>query len=131
MINAVNSNNNTSFKGIKLYFISSRSKQRTMILEAAKTPAIASKIKSLEKHNLGFDIVRDYDHDSRPTSFVNLRLDYKDAYTPKDQLNPIQGVRGDIKTLEDAKKLFEKGIKKAKAYLPKHLKLLKKQKKYN
>jgi len=122
MINAIN--NNTSFKGVNLYFIRKNSKQGKLILEAAKDPLLKGQIKALEKHGMNLDVVRNYDHESKPTKFVNLWMDGTKRPPTRNGLNPIQGVYGEIKTIDDAKLLLAKGITKAIEFSKEHFKLL-------
>jgi hypothetical protein len=54
-----------------------------------------------------------------------LYLDTKPDYYTKDCRNPIKDVRGEIKSVDDVKKMISTGIKKANAILPKYLKQIK------
>ena len=126
MINKVN--NNVNFKGVNLYFIRKNSKQGKLILEAAKDPLLKGQIKALERHGMNLDVVRNYDHASRPTKFVNLWMDNTKTPPTRNGLNPIQGVYGEIKTIDDAKLLLANGIAKAISFSKEYFELLKNRK---
>lgn len=126
----INATNNISFTGVNLFYIRRNSKQGKLLLEAAQDPLLKGQIKALERHGMNLDIVRNFDHDSRPTKSVNLWLDYGQKYTPKDSMNPIQGVNREIKTVDDAKLLIAKGITKSISFMKKHFELLTRFKKH-
>lgn len=110
MINSIN--NNISFKGVNLYYIPNNSKQGKLISKALQDTSIAPQIKTLEEHSLDLDLIRDFNPDLKGKKVINVKVGHKN-YLEKLKLKTLQGASGEIKTLEDAKKLILQGIEQA------------------
>lgn len=119
MINSVN--NDVSFKGVKLYFISRNSKTGKAILDAAKSPLRAKQIEKLEKQGLFFDIVREFDRMGKRTDCVSFNLKRKPDYHTKDGMMPKYFALK-VTNLKEAKLFIRKAIKKSKEFLSEHFK---------
>lgn len=113
-------NQQQSFKGIKLYNYGSRAIERKLLTEAAQG-IWKGPLKAFERKGLGFDFVREYDHESRPTDLTRVYLTRKPNYHTKGNWNPLQLVRR-VKTKEDANKFFAEITAKTIAFMDKHFK---------
>jgi len=126
MINVIN--NDVSFKGIKLFNIGSRAKERNFLTEAAESKLIKGQLDALKKHGITLDLVREYDHDSRPTKYIGVYLSHKPDYFTKDGLTPIRNISAKVNNIEDAQILIAQGIAKTINFMKKHFEYSKRAK---
>lgn len=114
-------NTDLNFKGIKLHNMSRNSKTGKYLLEASKQPEIATQISALEKKGMIFDFVNPAGHEGQKTDLVSFFLGRTPYYFTKNGKNPLFTERK-VTTSDEAKTFVAEVVKKAKDFLPTHLK---------
>lgn len=123
-------NRKMNFNGIHLYHISKKSKTGQDLLQASKLPQIASEIAALENKGMIFDFVRCFDHEAKKTDSVAFYLSRKPRYFTENGVNPLY-TEAKVTNLDEAKAFLSTIVKKAKDFLPEHIKNIEKYNKLN
>lgn len=110
-----------NFQSIHLYQISRKSKAGQALITASKATRAAKQIKALEKQGMIFDFVRAVGPQGPIRDSVSFYLGRKPDYFTKDGLNPLFMVAR-VTNLAEARAFVSQVVKKAKAFLPQHLK---------
>lgn len=117
--------NKVSFTSVK-FDIGPTAKERKFINLAISQ--LQEPIDSLGKLGIDFDVVRSYNHDSKPTENIRLYLHHTPNYPVIDslQLSSKPNEPMSVRSVKDAYLFLIKGISKAIAFLPEHLERAKK-----
>ncbi|MEI8376984.1 MAG: hypothetical protein WCF95_00440 [bacterium] len=125
----ISKNNNITFKSVKTYNFEKDGKTKKLITKAANDEFLKPQIDALEKQGIDLDIVKNYDHEARPTNYASVYLSRKPGYFTKDGMNPIQDVNEKITSVKDAKRLIARGIAASIGFMKQHFEYVKEAKK--